>query len=228
MAPVCARLVSLVTMLPVPSSPRSWVALTRVNNNPSVFACNYTCFAFALAVACPVNSAGTDGPSGCTCNAGFIGSVSATQTAPDFYTSTCAVVSCPRTLPEQTSLPAAHACNAGYAGSVTATQIAPNYYTSVMDGMGQKDVEEEEKEEKEEKDVEGEEEKEGEDEDEDEEEDVAVDGAGVPCPSQANGAPNPACWSQESPFHGDLEVVYIIVYLIIYIYIISLFVHLTI
>ena len=41
------------------------------------------------AVSCPTNSNGTDVPSGCTCNAGYNGVVTATTTAP-YYTSTCA------------------------------------------------------------------------------------------------------------------------------------------
>jgi hypothetical protein len=40
------------------------------------------------AVLCPANSVGTNVPSGCSCNAGFSGSVTATTTAP-FFTSSC-------------------------------------------------------------------------------------------------------------------------------------------
>lgn len=41
-------------------------------------------------MACPVNSYGTNVPSGCLCKSGFLGSVTATTVSP-FFTSTCAL-----------------------------------------------------------------------------------------------------------------------------------------
>jgi hypothetical protein len=45
---------------------------------------------FVSAVVCPAFSTGSSVPSGCTCNAGFSGTISASTTAPNYYSGSCA------------------------------------------------------------------------------------------------------------------------------------------
>eukprot|EP00047_Mylnosiga_fluctuans_P011250 m.20225 g.20225 ORF g.20225 m.20225 type:complete len:725 (-) comp3513_c0_seq1:258-2432(-) len=95
----------------------------------SLAACGGVPAMSCAAVPCPASSSGVNVPSGCACNAGYSGLVTATTSTP-FFNSTCAPVKCPdssRTL-GTLGLPDGCACNAGYSGTITATTVAP-YFT---------------------------------------------------------------------------------------------------
>eukprot|EP00047_Mylnosiga_fluctuans_P001101 m.212571 g.212571 ORF g.212571 m.212571 type:complete len:742 (-) comp10141_c6_seq29:4119-6344(-) len=84
------------------------------------FPVTFTC----SAVACPPNSNGVNVPSGCTCNAGYNGTITATTVAPAYYRGSCAPVQCPVNS-VGASVPAGCTCAAGYNGSVVGTTDAP-------------------------------------------------------------------------------------------------------
>ncbi|CAE7773024.1 MEGF11 [Symbiodinium sp. CCMP2456] len=75
--------------------------------------------------ACPAGSTGTDVPSGCTCSAGYTGSIAVSGKSP-FYTGSCAAVDCPDNS-EGSNVPSGCACKAGYSGKITATSSSPFY-----------------------------------------------------------------------------------------------------
>ena len=90
-------------------------------------------------VNCPSNSAGSSIRSGCPCNAGFSGTITASTLAPNYYSGSCtgtapptaslihAVVLCPA-LSSGSNVPTGCACNAGYTGIVLATKTTPFYF----------------------------------------------------------------------------------------------------
>ena len=77
------------------------------------------------AASCPDDSTGNDVPTGCTCDAGFSGTITATSSSP-FYSGTCAAESCPSDS-TGTDLPTGCTCDAGFSGTVTATDSSPHY-----------------------------------------------------------------------------------------------------
>jgi hypothetical protein len=77
------------------------------------------------AVACPANTSGINVPSGCACNAGHAGSVSAVAISP-FFSSTCTPAACPD-YSTGISVVSGCICNAGYNGTVQAAFQAPFY-----------------------------------------------------------------------------------------------------
>jgi hypothetical protein len=90
------------------------------------------------AVACPANSAGSSLSSGCTCNAGYSGSIIPTSLFP-FFTSSCQGddllslltpgVSCPANS-VGSSVPAGCTCRPGFSGTVTATSLSPFFVST--------------------------------------------------------------------------------------------------
>eukprot|EP01051_Picozoa_sp_SAG22_P001049 SAG22_NODE_37_length_26837_cov_8.103523_3_plen_1698_part_00 len=84
-------------------------------------------------VACPSGSSGTDLPSGCTCNPGHSGTVTATEDAP-YWRGTCTPVPCPshstgtgvplECLP---SVCTGCACNPSFVGDIVPSSISPFY-----------------------------------------------------------------------------------------------------
>lgn len=81
-------------------------------------------------VPCPANSVGKSVTSGCTCNPGYHGSVTAAPTVP-FYNGKCSPVPCP---PHSSSLigksggvPGGCTCDAGYLGKIQPAADAPFY-----------------------------------------------------------------------------------------------------
>jgi hypothetical protein len=76
-------------------------------------------FTGSCAMACPANSAGINVGAGCTCNAGYSGTIYASFSNP-FYTGSCAAVACPANS-AGTNLGAGCTCNAGYSGTITAS-----------------------------------------------------------------------------------------------------------
>lgn len=75
------------------------------------------------AVACPTNSKGDDVAKGCTCDAGFAGSVTAIAQSP-YYQNGCTAVQCP-TDSSGTDVPTGCTCDAGFSGSITASSASP-------------------------------------------------------------------------------------------------------
>eukprot|EP00435_Cladocopium_sp_Y103_P053127 s189_g16.t4 len=74
-------------------------------------------------VSCPAGSSGAGVPSGCTCNAGFTGSITKSSEAP-FFEGSCDAVACPKNSHGK-SVGAGCTCDAGYSGSITATSADP-------------------------------------------------------------------------------------------------------
>jgi hypothetical protein len=64
-------------------------------------------------------------PGGCSCNAGYSGSVTVSASSP-FYTGSCAAVSCPA-YSSGTNVPGGCACNSGYTGSIQDSASNPFY-----------------------------------------------------------------------------------------------------
>jgi hypothetical protein len=77
------------------------------------------------AVSCPESSAGSDVPSGCTCNPGYSGSVSAEIFSP-YYHSTCMAVRCPSNSVGN-NVPTGCTCTTGYSGNITPSGSVPFY-----------------------------------------------------------------------------------------------------
>ncbi|CAE7474225.1 unnamed protein product [Symbiodinium natans] len=77
------------------------------------------------AVACPANSAGTNVGAGCSCNAGYSGTIAAASSSP-FYSGSCSAVACPYGS-AGTNVPSGCSCFSGYEGAVTATTGSPFY-----------------------------------------------------------------------------------------------------
>ena len=77
------------------------------------------------AASCPANSHGTNVASGCTCNAGYSGSITATTSSP-YYSGTCTAVSCPGNS-SGLNIPSGCTCNSGYNGSITAIGTSPYF-----------------------------------------------------------------------------------------------------
>eukprot|EP00047_Mylnosiga_fluctuans_P014769 m.41039 g.41039 ORF g.41039 m.41039 type:complete len:767 (-) comp5648_c0_seq1:68-2368(-) len=86
-------------------------------------ACSGTTFT-CVAVACPTaNTWGINVPAGCTCNAGYSGTVTPTLTAP-YYINTCQPVACPQNSTGQHII-AGCTCSAGFTGTVMPSAVAP-------------------------------------------------------------------------------------------------------
>merc|ERR1719223_1120620 len=81
--------------------------------------------ASCTAEACPAHSLGDDVPAGCTCNAGYNGTITASTTSP-YYSGDCQAVSCPAHS-FGGDVPAGCTCNAGYSGTITASTTSPYY-----------------------------------------------------------------------------------------------------
>lgn len=105
-----------------------WTLTTKPNATVSILPATAS-----AAVVCPVNSTrpglginitGIWVTNGCTCNAGFRGSVTLRSTAP-FYRSTCAPAACPNGT-TGTSVVSGCVCNAGYNSTVTPSVIPSN------------------------------------------------------------------------------------------------------
>ena len=84
------------------------------------------------AVSCPANSNGLNVAVGCACNAGFSGTVNATNFAP-YFLSNCLATPCPSNS-NGISVHLGCQCNAGFRGTVTAKAVAPffNYTCSAV------------------------------------------------------------------------------------------------
>ncbi len=106
---------------------------------------------FYSAVSCPPNSTGTNVSTGCSCNAGFSGNITATTIAPAYYTGSCTLCSAlftPGTIAACTTCTAASCsvgtCKAGYntftAGSTPScaanTCSCPNGTATGANGVG--------------------------------------------------------------------------------------------
>lgn len=76
---------------------------------------------------CPYGSSGSDVASGCSCAAGYAGTIVASRDYP-YYSGDCAAQSCPPST-VGSDLPNGCTCGAGYEGAVTATTTSP-YYNS--------------------------------------------------------------------------------------------------
>lgn len=74
-------------------------------------------------VSCPTGSSGEGVPSGCTCNAGFTGSITKSSEAP-FFEGSCDAVACPKNSHGE-SVGAGCTCDKGYSGSIKATSADP-------------------------------------------------------------------------------------------------------
>jgi len=74
-------------------------------------------------VACPAGSSGLNVHSGCTCDAGYTGSIAKSLEAP-YFTGSCEAVSCPKNSHGK-SLAAGCTCDKGYSGTITATSVDP-------------------------------------------------------------------------------------------------------
>jgi len=104
--------------------------------NPNLLVCEATCLpttpttttTTTMPTPCPANSFGASVSSGCACNAGFSGAVTATMEFP-FYSSTCSPVKCPDNS-DGLGVSAGCVCNAGFSGSVSASTTAPFYFSS--------------------------------------------------------------------------------------------------
>jgi len=75
------------------------------------------------AVPCPVNSFGSNIPTGCPCNAGYNGSIGVSTNFP-FFTGSCVAVACPANS-NTDSGPSGCTCNAGFIGSVSVSTTYP-------------------------------------------------------------------------------------------------------
>ena len=81
---------------------------------------------------CPANSYGPDVLSGCTCNAGFVGTITVTSQVPLIFENNCIQSFCPINS-QGVDVPSGCRCLNGYSGNVTKIiSIAPTYasYTS--------------------------------------------------------------------------------------------------
>ncbi|CAK9088453.1 Tenascin [Durusdinium trenchii] len=78
------------------------------------------------AVPCPADSTGSSVGSGCSCNAGFSGTIEPTGDSP-FFKGSCSAVACP-SWTDGKNVPSGCACWKGYFGSLQATSSQP-YYT---------------------------------------------------------------------------------------------------
>jgi len=72
-----------------------------------------------------VHSTGANVPTGCSCNAGFLGSVVGRHASP-FYSGSCSAVACPANS-DGSNLPLGCTCDAGYSGSITKSTTSPLY-----------------------------------------------------------------------------------------------------
>eukprot|EP00930_Biecheleria_cincta_P017729 TRINITY_DN1399_c0_g2_i1.p1 TRINITY_DN1399_c0_g2~~TRINITY_DN1399_c0_g2_i1.p1 ORF type:complete len:731 (-),score=72.81 TRINITY_DN1399_c0_g2_i1:151-2043(-) len=79
------------------------------------------------ASSCPANAVGANVGAGCSCNAGYAGTISSTEAAP-YYQGSCSAVGCPVNS-NGLHVPNGCSCNAGYSGIVTASTVNP-FYTS--------------------------------------------------------------------------------------------------
>eukprot|EP00441_Pelagodinium_beii_P000469 CAMPEP_0197703856 /NCGR_PEP_ID=MMETSP1338-20131121/125648_1 /TAXON_ID=43686 ORGANISM="Pelagodinium beii, Strain RCC1491" /NCGR_SAMPLE_ID=MMETSP1338 /ASSEMBLY_ACC=CAM_ASM_000754 /LENGTH=361 /DNA_ID=CAMNT_0043287755 /DNA_START=32 /DNA_END=1117 /DNA_ORIENTATION=- len=76
-------------------------------------------------VACPQNSAGEDVPSGCTCYAGYSGTITASFSNRG-YTGECTAVACPKHS-TGANVQSGCYCNEGYSGTIIASSYYPFY-----------------------------------------------------------------------------------------------------
>eukprot|EP00931_Biecheleriopsis_adriatica_P032702 TRINITY_DN19048_c0_g1_i8.p1 TRINITY_DN19048_c0_g1~~TRINITY_DN19048_c0_g1_i8.p1 ORF type:complete len:2058 (-),score=330.35 TRINITY_DN19048_c0_g1_i8:145-6318(-) len=76
-------------------------------------------------VPCPSDSSGTSVLWGCTCDAGFSGTIGRSAVSP-YYTGSCSAVPCPAHSSGE-SVPVGCTCNDGYIGSIIPTGSAPFY-----------------------------------------------------------------------------------------------------
>ena len=88
----------------------------------------------STATSCPSDSTGTNVGSGCSCDAGFDGTITATDSSP-FFSGTCSAVSCPSDS-TGTNVPAGDcSCDAGFDGTITATDSSPFFSGSCSAGV---------------------------------------------------------------------------------------------
>eukprot|EP00913_Durusdinium_trenchii_P023015 g21610.t1 len=76
-------------------------------------------------VKCPSGSSGESVVDGCSCKAGFSGTISASSASP-YYTGSCSSVQCP-SHSEGANVPKGCSCKAGYKGSIEASTTDPFY-----------------------------------------------------------------------------------------------------
>jgi len=74
-------------------------------------------------VSCPANSAGSSVSSGCACNAGYAGTITAT-TIPNYYSGSCEAVACPENS-FGPSVTQGCSCNQGFTGTIVASTSFP-------------------------------------------------------------------------------------------------------
>lgn len=79
-----------------------------------------------VSVDCPAHSEGANVPTGCSCEAGYSGSIKATESSP-FYSGMCVAVACPENA-AGSDLPSGCSCKPGFKGAIAKSKMPP-YYT---------------------------------------------------------------------------------------------------